>query len=192
MLRGVETRFGFDDNDFLQKVKGIPFLRQQVEVLASQGFRYVGDTLESNPGSKAYINPAKKWIFIGRKTTMDEAVLSLSYEMINAKNSKELTKLYEQYSADAAPSRDRAASYAKGVLRIEAQAVYARSRTAIECGQESMVKNKEYLEIVRKQHDKLAAEEEIFNKMLENGTVHNGSKKAFDHYVDQYWDFTLD
>jgi hypothetical protein len=145
----VETRLGFDDDELLHKANEISIVREHIEIVQSMGFHFVGDTQESNSASKAYTDPVKKWIFIGRKKTTEEALLSLTYELTNAKNGQILTNIYDKYVGDILPDSTRAAEYAKEVMHVEASAVYTRSRVAIKVGTESLVKNKKYLEIVK-------------------------------------------
>ncbi len=190
----METRIGFDDDELIHKALGISIIKEQMLSVAKFGFRYVGDADgNSNDGSKAYTDLEKRWIFIGRNKPTDEALLSLTYEMTNAKNAKKLNKIFDEYSKDRLPDSSRAACYAKAVLRVESDAIYVRSRTAISLGKESLIKNQKYLDIVKSHgiHHK-AAVKEIFSEMLKNGTVHNGQVKAFDHYVRQYTNFTVD
>jgi hypothetical protein len=185
----VETRTGFKDEDLIEKAMEIPFVRQQITHLAIEGFHFVGDTLgRSNDGSKAYTDIEKRWIFIGRDKSTEEALLSLTYEMTNAKHAKKLDKIYKEYSADILPKHSRAEKYARAIMRVESEAAYVRSHMAIILGKESLIKNKKYLEIVKSSgiHHK-AAVKEIFAEMVKNGTVHNGKKSALEHYITQYW-----
>jgi hypothetical protein len=184
----VEFRKGFDDITLSEKSKEIVFLRKQIKTLEKLGYHYIGDT---NSDSRANTDFRKKQIFIGKDKTVDEAVLSLAYEMTNAKNGKKLDKFYSQFENDRIPFRFRAVEYAKGILKIESEAVFARSLAAIKLKKETLIKNQTYLEIAKKNiHKPKAAARHIFEEMVKNGTVNSGRKKALDHYIEQYYEFT--
>jgi len=183
----LEHRVGFDELIMSQKALYLPSMNNLIKDLSEWGFRYSGDT---NNDSKAYTDVSKKMIFIGKDKTDNEAVLSLMYEMTNATNSLKIEKIHSQYLSDVEPNRERAIGYAKDILNVEANAVFNRSIIAISLGLESLVKNKKYVEIVKANaEDSAKAISEIYLEMVENGTVHNGKKKALDHYSAQYFEY---
>lgn len=182
----LETRVGFCDCDLLKMVKSIPGLDLTISALAKIGFKYCGDTQSD---SKAHTDVKKKIVCIGRDKSAAEACLSLAYEATNAKNGLKIQDVYRRYLSDKMPSMEKAIMYANEILQIEAEAVFNRSAVAISTGIEPLVKNKKYLEIVRLNRDPSSTIFEIFSEMKKNGTVHNGKKKAFDHYVSQYFEY---
>jgi hypothetical protein len=181
---------GFSDENLAIKVGEIPCLREQVIAVSRLGYRYAGDT-RSN--SKANTEPVSKKIFIGKNKPIEEAILSLAYELTNAKNGKKLAKILDNSTHDLHPNQHKAECFAMSILKVEAEAVYIRSSTAINLGKESTIKNPKYTEIVKKYGgNREEAILEIYHEMLKNGMVHEGRKKAFDHYVDCYWENYLD
>lgn len=182
----LETRTGFCDLDLVKMVKTIPVLGSAIAFLAESGFKYSGDTKSD---SKAYTDVNKKKIYIGRSKSVAEACLSLTYEVTNAKNALKFKAVHQKYLSDKSPSMEKAVKYANEILQIEAEAVLNRSIVAISVGLESQVKNKKYLEIVRSNGDPFSCAAEIFSEMQKNGTVHNGKKKALDHYIEQYFEY---
>lgn len=182
----IENRLGFDDDEMFSLSDKLPVMSIMMERLAKQGFHYVGDTKSD---SKAYTDVSKKRIFIGKDKTSNEACLSLMYEMTNATNAYRIKEIQSSYLSDKSPNRERAVEYAKAILGIEAEAVFNRSIAAINLGLEHLIKNKKYIEIVKLNQDNPdAAIRDIHLEMLENGTVHNGKKKAVDHYISQYFE----
>ena len=160
-----------------------------IEALGSLGFKYGGDT---GSESKAYTDIKEKKIFIKKNKTDSEALLSLVYELTNASNTPKLETVYKNYlQEESSPDIIKATKYAHEILHIEAYAVYTRSCTAIHLHLESSVKNPKYLEITRlHKDDQEKAVEALYLEMIENGTVHNGKKKAVDHYIEQYFQQT--
>ena len=179
----LETRTGFCDLALAKMAKAIPVLASAITLLTASGFKYAGDT---NSDSKAYTDVDKRKICIGRTKSTDEACLSLAYEMTNAKNASKFKEIREKYLSDKTPSMEKAVAYANEILLTEAEAVFNRSSVAISVGLESQVKNEKYLEIVRSNGDQSSCIDKIFSEMKKNGTVHNGNKKAQDHYIAQY------
>jgi len=179
----LETRTGFCDLALAKRAKAIPVLASAITLLTASGFKYAGDT---NSDSKAYTDVDKRKICIGRTKSTDEACLSLAYEMTNAKNASKFKEIREKYLSDKTPSMEKAVAYANEILLTEAEAVFNRSSVAISVGLESQVKNEKYLEIVRSNGDQSSCIDKIFSEMKKNGTVHNGNKKAQDHYIAQY------
>lgn len=184
----LETRVGFCDIALSKMAKAIPVLASAVALLAASGFKYAGDT---NSDSKAYTDVDKRKIYIGRTKSTAEACLSLTYEMTNAKNALKFKEIHAKYLSDKTPSMEKAVAYANEILLTEAEAVFNRSSVAISVGLESQVKNKKYLEIVRSNSDQSSCIAEIFSEMQKNGTVHNGKKKALDHYIAQYFEYNV-
>ena len=169
-------------------VKSIPILDATISALAKIGFRYCGDTQSD---SKACTDIKNKSIYIGRDKSPSEACLSLAYEAINAKNALKIESVHKKYLYNKSPSIEKASEYANEILLIEAEAVFYRSTVAISTGLESLIKNKKYLEIVELNQDPSSAILQIFSEMQTNGTVHSGKKKAFDHYVSQYFEYNI-
>ncbi|OGN56173.1 MAG: hypothetical protein A3D96_01810 [Chlamydiae bacterium RIFCSPHIGHO2_12_FULL_44_59] len=184
----LETRTGFCDLALFKMAKSIPVLASAITLLAASGFTYAGDT---NSDSKAYTDVDKRKIYIGRTKSTAEACLSLAYEMTNAKNALKFKEIHAKYLSDKTPSMEKAVAYANEILLTEAEAVFNRSSVAISVGLESQVKNKKYLEIVRSHSDQSSCIAEIFSEMQKNGTVHNGKKKALDHYIAQYFEYNV-
>ncbi|HSW85984.1 MAG TPA: hypothetical protein VLG49_00630 [Rhabdochlamydiaceae bacterium] len=182
----IENRLGFDDIEMFDLANKLSVMKITMDRLAKQGFHYVGDTKSD---SKAYTDVSKKRIFIGKDKTTSEACLSLMYEMTNATNAYRIKEIQSSYLSDKSPNRERAIEYAQAILGIEAEAVFNRSIAAIDLGLEHLIKNKKYLEIVKLNQDNPdAAIKDIHLEMLENGTVHNGKKKALDYYISQYFE----
>jgi len=184
----LETRTGFCDIELSKMAGAIPVLFSDIRLLAASGFKYAGDT---NSDSKAYTDVGNRKIYIGRTKSIAEACLSLAYEMTNAKNAFKFKEIHTKYLLDKAPSMEKAVIYANEILRTEAEAVFSRSSVAISVGLESQVKNKKYLEIVRSNDDPSSCIAQIFSEMQKNGTVHNGKKKALDHYIAQYFEYNV-
>ena len=182
----LEKRTGFCDIDLSKMAKAIPALAVAIIILSDAGFKYSGDT---NSNSKACTDVHKKKIYIGRDKSNCEACLSLAYELTNAKNALKIKNVHQQYLSDKAPSSERALTYANEILLIEAEAVFHRSMVAISTGLESQIKNKKFLEIVRSNDGHLECINKIFSEIQQNGTVHNGKKKALEHYINQYFQY---
>ncbi|NDD58024.1 MAG: hypothetical protein EBZ47_02060 [Chlamydiae bacterium] len=180
----IEARLGFCDVELARMASSIPELVADIKLVAASGFQYAGDTASD---SKACTDMAKKKIYIGRSKSVSEACLSLAYEITNAKNACTFKEIQKKYLSDKAPTSSRAIEYALSILRIEAEAVFHRSKVAISIGLQSQIKNKKYLEIVQINPNAHSCIEEIFSEMQNNGTVHHGKKKALDHYISEYF-----
>lgn len=83
----TDQREGFSDEEMVKKSLEVPEFDEVVKMLFEQGFRYGGDTKSD---SKAFTDIEMKRIYIGKNKTVDEACLSLFYEMTNARNQKVL------------------------------------------------------------------------------------------------------
>jgi hypothetical protein len=182
----LEKRTGFCDIDLSKMAKAIPTLAAAIIILSEAGFKYSGDT---NSNSKACTDVHKKKIFIGRDKSNSEACLSLAYELTNAKNALKFKEVQQQYLSDKSPSSEKALAYANKILSIEAEAVFHRSIVAISTGLQSQIKNKKYLEIVLSNDGDPDCINKIFSEIQQNGTVHNGKKKALEHYINQYFQY---
>lgn len=184
----LENRIGFSTVQLCKKAKEVPSLRTLIEGMHSQGFHFAGDTLSS---SKACTDTDKKRIFIHRKTELNEATLSLSYELINAKHSSDFKAINSEFLHNAQPSEEKSLEYAKQILHVESEAVFMRSSVAMELGLEHLIKNKKYTQFVQdgqiQNSDKLEILDKIYAEMVAHGTVHRGEKKALDHYAAQYF-----
>lgn len=147
-----------------------------------KGYSYGGDT---NNDSKACADNENKKIYIGKGKSSAEALLSLTYELLNANNSSKINKVNDKYLSDKIPDKNRAREYAKQILLIEAEAVNARSNITIKLGLESLIKNPKYLQFAKDPNIKNGIKR-IHEEMANNGTVHNGKIKALDHYMNAY------
>jgi hypothetical protein len=182
-----DTRPGFSDLDLVLLCSKIPAVDALIQRLSAKGFKYAGDT---GTDSKAYTDIEKKRIYIAKDKTAEEACLSLAYELKNAENKPRIQAIYDEFFSDRTPTLERAIQYAKSILLIEADAVLNRTQVAIETDLVSSLKNKKYVAITERLKDSPErAIQEIFHEMVENGTVHNGKKKALDHYIAQYFEF---
>ncbi|MBM3193396.1 MAG: hypothetical protein FJZ59_04090 [Chlamydiae bacterium] len=185
-IERFDTREGFSDTDLVLLCSKIPVVDELIQRLSRKGFKYAGDT---KTDSKAYTDVDRKRIYIAKDKTAEEACLSLAYELKNAENKPRIEAVFAEFLSDAEPTIERAMQYARSILLIEADAVLNRTQVAIETGLESSLKNKKYIDIVKAtRDDKELALQEIFKEMVETGTVHNGKKKAIDHYVSQYFE----
>jgi hypothetical protein len=182
-----DTKPGFSDFDLVLLCSKIPAVDQLIQRLSEKGFKYAGDT---GTDSKAYTDIEKKRIYIAKDKTAEEACLSLAYELKNAENKPRIQAVFDEYLSDSMPTIERALQYARSILLIEADAVLNRTQVALETGLASSLKNQKYVEITEAfKESPERAIQEIFNEMVENGTVHNGKKKALDHYISQYFDY---
>lgn len=185
-LDRCETRDGFSDTDLVVLCSKIPAVDELIRRLSQKGFKYAGDT---NSDSKAFTDIDKKRIYIAKDKTAEEACLSLAYELKNAENKPRIEAVFAEFLSDENPTIERAMAYARSILLIEADAVLNRTEVAIETGLESSLKNKKYIDIVKaSRDDKKLALRQIFEEMVATGTVHNGRKKALDHYISQYFE----
>ncbi len=185
-LERLEKRTGFNDVEMISKAKTTPFLMHIIESLSTLGYRYAGDT---RTGLGAYTIVSTKRIYIGRNKSVNQAVLSLMYELTNARNAPKLKAVQAHFLSDGTPSLERAIEYAKAILYVETDAVLNRSIAAIHLGLESLIKNKAYLDIVKSTTDASTAVPKLHAEMIEHGTVQSGKKKALDFYVAQYFVF---
>lgn len=185
-IERFDTREGFSDTDLVVLCSKIPAVDELIRRLSSKGFKYAGDT---KTHSKAFTDIQTKRIYIAKDKTAEEACLSLAYELKNAENKPRIQAVFNEYLSDTVPTIERAIEYARSILLIEADAVLNRTQVAMGAGLESSLKNKKYLEIAKTfSDDKDLALREIFEEMVTNGTVHNGKKKALDHYISQYFE----
>ncbi len=177
-------KIGFSDDELRRTCEAIPQVSYLISQLVSQGFRYGGDTKSD---SKAYTDVTNRKIYIKKDKTIQEACLSLAYELINAQNAKRYGQLFKEFLSESRPTQARAIEYAGKILYIEAEAVYYRSAVAIELGIESAVKNPKFNTIVvDSKGDRSHAIPKLWIEMVKSGKVHRGTKRAFDHYVGQY------
>jgi len=185
--RAIEDVSEFSKEELNKESKKIPSVQNLIEEMGEKGFRYVGAP-ESD--SKAYTDIEKKQIFISKNATLNEAILSITYELINAKNQDKFKKVFAEYLHDPYPTQKRAEEYSSKILKIEAEAVFLRSFVALSLGLVDSIKNPIYLDLV-KGCEKPSQESinKIHDEMLVNGKVHKGTKRAFDHYVAQYYKF---
>ena len=147
------------------------------------GFRYAGDT---NSGSKANTKIESKTIRIKKNIPLNEAALSLVYELANASQASEFKQIMVMLKKE--PTPELANAYAEGILRKEAKSVLARSHMAIEMNCPELIKNKRYNEIAEDVALTRAEKEEAcFAEMRQNGKVHRGTRNAYDYYVEQFW-----
>lgn len=177
----------FSDYDLAEKGRTIPVLVDLIKKVELKGFTYGGDTRSA---SKAYTDVGLKKIFIKKDKSLDEACLSLAYELTNAINKEKLEAIHAEYLNDKRKTEERATEYAHHILNIEVEAVLVRSVVAVETSAEKYVKNPKYNLIVKECGACLElAKRTIFKEMIENGKVHNGKIKAVDFYKDQYYRF---
>ena len=181
----VDQREGFSDEELVHlacKQKGF---EEKIQQLLLDGFFYGGDTKSD---SKAYTDMKEKKIYIGKKKSLEEACLSLFYEMINASNHKKFERIFETFLKQSDLSNKIANEYALAILRVEADALFEKCKYAEAMQLEHLIKNPKYLEIYRNtKENQEKVKELIFNEMVEHGTVHCGKKKAVDHYMEQYY-----
>ena len=175
---------GFDESAMFAQFHKLPVAKALSEQMAKQGFQYAGHT---GSDSKANTDIKLKEIRINKELSPEMAALSLAYELKNASQADEFKKTLELLDRkDKTP--ELANAYAEGILRKEAKSVLIRSQMAVAMNREDLVKNQRYNEIAKdgslSDSQKEAA---IFKEMKQNGTVHQGKKKAFDHYVEQFW-----
>ena len=174
---------GFDEDAMYAKFSNFPEAVNLGMEMRAKGFRYVGYTGTS---SKAHTLHKVKQIKINKGLTSDEAALSLAYELTNASQVEEALEIH---ALRKQPKTVKLADmYARRMLWVESQSVLMRSNMAIVIGKEKLVKNARYIKIAKDDSlSETAKRESIFAEMMANGTVHQGRKKAYDYYVNQYW-----
>jgi hypothetical protein len=175
----------FHLSELIQKTHQSRNLRDLIREASDRGFRFAGNT---GCASTARTNLEKKTIQIHRDSALDRAVLSLSYELINALNHERFLCIRDRFFCDPSPSNARAEEYAKEVLHVEADAMLSKCRSAIELGLEDQIKNKTYLRI--SQDPSLTdpqKREALAREMICHGTV-CGKEMALVHYINQYFD----
>ena len=179
-----ESGDGFDEKAMFAQFQKLPAAMALSEQMAKQGFQYVGHT---GSDSKANTDFKSKEIRINKGLSTEMAALSLAYELKNASQADEFKKTLSLLDRkDKTP--ELANAYAEGVLRKEAKSVLIRSQMAVSMNREDLIKNQRYNEIAKDSSLSDAQKEDaIFKEMKENGTVRQGKKKAFDHYVEQFW-----
>ncbi len=181
----TDQREGFSDEEMVENASKVPEFESVVKMLFEQGFRYCGDTKSD---SKAFTDMEKKRIYIGKNKTVEEACLSLFYEMTNARNQKEFQEIKENYFADREESDEKATQYAHDIIKIEAEAVFERCKVAQTLNLVHLLKNPKYLEIIEASKENYEkARSAIFEEMILHGKVHNGKKLAVDHYKEMFF-----
>lgn len=176
---------GFDEEAMYAQFQKLPAARHLAAQMEKAGFRYVGDT---GSASKANTDFDLKTIRINKNLSPKEAALSLAYELRNASQAEEFGKILGLLKKEGTP--ELAHAYAEGILRKEAKSVLIRSQMAIALDCPELIKNPRYNQIANDNSlSDLEKEEAIFKEMKENGTVHQGKKKAYDHYVAQFWQY---
>lgn len=182
------NEWGFSDFELKDLCEKDQDLQEKVQRLALAGFTYAG---APGGGSKAYTDVDRRKIYIAKDKTVEEALLSLSYEATNALNREKLFRINYEYLPDReGPSISRAHEYAYAILSVEAEAVCAKCLMAMKIQREDLILNPKYLLIVKENlFDKKSILDLLFREMLENGKVHKGKIKAVDYYVSQYFKF---
>lgn len=176
---------GFDEYAMYSEFQKSPAAITLAAQMANAGFKYVGDT---GTASKANTDFDSKTIRINKNLPPKEAALSLAYELKNASQAREFEKIMTLLKKEGTP--ELANAYSEGILRREAKSVLIRSQMAIAMDCTDLIKNARYNSIAA--DDTLSEsgkEEAIFQEMRQNGMVHQGKKKAYDHYVDQFWQY---
>lgn len=178
---------GFDENLMYSEFQKFPPAVRLSAAMREKGFRYIGHT---DSASKANTRLASKTIRINKDLTPQQAALSLIYELKNASQAEELKQIHALLRKDK--TDERAREYAEGTLRLEAKSILMRSEMAIALGREELVKNQRYNEIAKDSSlSDVEKEEATFKESLANGMVHQGSRRAYEHYVEQYWTWSV-
>lgn len=184
-MEKVDQREGFSDEMMVEVSSKIPGFTDLIIELSKKGFKYAGDTKSS---SKAFTDCEQKKIYIGKDKSVDEACLSLFYEMTNAKNHARFKDIHDRYLSDRDDSDEQATNYAREILKIEAEAVFQRCKIAQILNLTHLLKNPKYFQIFEAYKENAKqAESLIFEEMLANGKVHNGKKAALDHYKECFF-----
>jgi hypothetical protein len=181
----TDQREGFSDQEMVEKSSKVPEFESVVKTLFEQGFRYGGDTKSD---SRAFTDIEQKRIYIGKNKTVEEACLSLFYEMTNARNQKILQEIIENHFSVREESDEKATQYAHDILKVEAEAVFERCKVAQILNLVHLLKNTKYVEIIKASRENYKqAISEIFEEMILHGKVHNGKKLAVDHYKEMFF-----
>ena len=176
---------GFNEHKMFALFSRSPEARALNGKMARLGFHYAGDTLSK---SKANTDFSQKSIRINKTLGSDEAALSFAYELRNASQYSDFSKTLALLRGPATPKA--ADQYARGILEKEANSVLMRSHVAVAIGKEALIKNKRYNEIAADLTlSPKEKQRETFTEMLQNGKVHQGTIGAYDHYVNQFWEY---
>jgi len=175
---------GFDETEMYETFSKSASARRLEEEVGGAGYTYEGDVDSlSNANTDVY----EKKIRISKQRDFQRAALGFAYELMNAKNGERLKSVHQLLHGEKTEAK--AKEYAEGILRIEAEAVFMRTVTAIECGLCDVLVNKKYIEIVQRDGSDSEKIEQIFEEMYQNGTIGQDKIPAVDYYVDQFMRF---
>lgn len=176
---------GFDEDMMYHEFRKSDHAVKLEEHVSRLGFRYAGHT---NSASKANTGFESKRIRINKDLSCEVAALSFAYELGNASQYHEFKQITSMPRDISEPTMDDACLYAERALRREAKSVLIRSQVAISMGREYLVVNPKYNEMAQAQYSDAEKENLIYLEMKENGKVHGGSKEAFKHYTEVFFE----
>jgi hypothetical protein len=162
------------------KVRKSKYGSELFEASSHLGFQFAGFTGST---SKANTNPQSRLIRIREGLDSDTATLSLTYEFSNLINSGRYRAILE----DAQLCQLNETTYAKLIMKLEAEAILRRSIVARELGLDHLVENKNYHRIALAggvpTEDKIGM---IVDEMRERGKVGQNKIPVTEYYRSQF------
>lgn len=172
---------GFDEDEMYAVFSRSPAARRLEEEVGAAGFTYAGDT---GSQSNANTDIEEKEIRINKTRDVLRAALGFVYELMNAKNERRHREVFEMFHQEK--TKANAEAFAYEMLRIEAEAVFMRTLVAIETETTEVLANKNYIEIVRGEGSDSEKINQIYEVMIESGTIGQGKIPAVQYYVDMF------
>ena len=172
-------------------------LRRMISDSVENGFKL---GIITNGYSKAHTNFKAKIIRISDKLLGAEAtigdklhrqVLSIAYELINAKNRPQFNKIFDRAKTE---DKENSQQFAEDVLALEAESQYTKASLALKFSKHDPAFIKpikpKYLSILKKGQkefqDKGVLLKKFQTEMIENGKLSRSGKPIVDHYKELY------